>query len=213
MKILIACEYSGVVRDAFLARGHDAMSCDLLPTDVPGPHYEGDVFDVIDDGWDMMIAHPTCKYLTNSSSKHLYKMDGKGKSLFDAEGNKIPDNTRWARMRIGSLFFKELWEWDIEMIAVENPIMLGYAKELIGCGDQDQIVQPWWFGHPEKKATCLWLKNLPPLVETHNVYNEMMRLPKKEAQKCHMTSPGPDRWKSRSTTLTGVGAAMAARWG
>ena len=139
MRLLVAGEYSGKVRDAFRAQGHDAMSCDLLPTDSPGPHYEGDVFDIIHDGWDMMVAHPPCTYLANSGVRWLHT-----------------DPTRWAKLDEGAAFFKALWEADIPKIAIENPIMHKYAKERIGCGKQTQTVQPWMFGHTEKKATCLW---------------------------------------------------------
>jgi len=138
MRVLIACEYSGTVRDAFVAKGHDAMSCDLLPTDKAGPHYQGDVFDIIGDGWDLMIAHPPCTYLTNSGVTWLHK-----------------DPSRWAKLDDGAAFFKALLNADIPMIAVENPIMHKYAKERIGGTKQTQVVQPWMFGHLEQKATCL----------------------------------------------------------
>ena len=196
MKVLVACEYSGKVRDAFIAKGHDAMSCDILPTDKPGPHYQGDVFDIINDGWDMMIAHPPCTYLSNSGVCHLHT-----------------DPKRWARLDDGAAFFKSLWEAGIPKIAIENPIMHKYAKERIGCGRQTQVVQPWWFGHTEKKATCLWLKGLPPLVETNNVKSEMELLPKNQQQRLHYLPPSPDRWKLRSTTYQGIADAMATQWG
>ena len=150
MKVLIACEYSGTVRDAFIAKGHDAMSCDLLPTDKPGPHYQGDIWDVINDGWDMMIAHPPCTFLSNSGVTWLHRQAD-----------------RWDKMVSGAKFFKNLLEADIEKIAIENPIMHKYAVNIIG-RRQDQVIQPWMFGHPEKKATCMWLKGLPKLIETNN---------------------------------------------
>ena len=196
MNILIACEYSGTVRDAFIAKGHDAMSCDILPTDKLGPHYQGDVFDILNDGWDMMIAHPPCTYLSNSGVCHLHT-----------------DPTRWKKLDDGAAFFKALWESDIPKIAIENPIMHKYAKERIGCGKQTQVVQPWMFGHTEKKATCLWLKGLPPLVETNNVKAEMELLPKNQQQRLHYLPPSPDRWKLRSTTYQGIADAMAEQWG
>jgi len=143
MKVLIACEYSGVVRDAFIAAGHDAMSCDLLPTDAPGPHYQGDVSDIINDGWDLMIAHPPCTYLTNSGVSWLYKK---------------PE--RWAQLDDGAAFFKMLLDAPIERKCIENPIMHKYAIERIGT-KQSQVVQPWMFGHMEQKGTGLWLHNLP----------------------------------------------------
>jgi len=196
MKVLIACEYSGTVRNAFIARGHEAMSCDLLPTDKPGPHYQGSVFDIIDQGWDLMIAHPPCTYLTNSGVCHLHK-----------------DQSRWEKLKDGAMFFKSLLNANIAKIAVENPIMHKYAKELIGGVKQTQIIQPWMFGHMEQKATCLWLKGLPALLETNNVKNEMMKLPKNERERLHYLPPSADRWKLRSTTFQGIADAMAKQWG
>ena len=195
MKVLVACEYSGAVRDAFIAAGHDAMSCDLLPTDSPGPHYQGDVFDIISDGWDLMVAHPPCTYLTNAGVSWLYRKEG-----------------RWEQMREGAEFFRKLLEAPIPKIAVENPIMHKYAKEIIGSG-QSQVVQPWMFGHTEQKGTGLWLKNLPLLQPTHNVKDEMMQLPVAERQRIHYLPPSPDRWKLRSTTYRGIAQAMASQWG
>lgn len=196
MKILIACEYSGTVRDAFIAKGHDAMSCDLLPTDKPGPHYEGDIVDIINDGWDLMIAHPPCTYLANSGVSHLHK-----------------DSSRWDKLKDGAAFFKMLLNAPINKIAVENPIMHKYAKELIGGVKQTQVIQPWMFGHMEQKATCLWLKNLPPLTPTNNVKDAMMKLSDGERQRLHWLSPGPNRWKERSKTFQGIADAMAEQWG
>lgn len=197
MNVLVACEYSGRVRDAFIRKGHNAISCDILPTDVSGPHYQGDVLDILNDGWDLMIGHPPCTYLCNSGVSHLHK-----------------DESRWARLDEGAEFFKLLWESDIPRIAIENPIMHKYAKERIGCGKQTQIVQPWQYGHPEQKATCLWLKGLPELVESNNVYREMLKLPKRQRQRLHMMGPSnPDRWKLRSETFLGIAEAMAEQWG
>ena len=195
MKVLVACEYSGTVRDAFIAKGHDAMSCDLLPTDVPGPHYQGDVFEIINDGWDLMIAHPPCTYLCNSGVCHLSK-----------------NESRWGDMREGARFFKKLLNAEIDKIAIENPIMHKYAKVIIG-RHETQIVQPWWFGHKEKKATCLWLKNLPRLTATNNVLEETEALPIKEQQRLHYLPPSEDRWKIRSQTFNGLAEAMAQQWG
>ena len=196
MKVLIACEYSGTVRDAFIAKGHDAISCDILPTDQPGPHYQGNVLDIIDDGWDLMIAHPPCTYLTNSGVCHLHK-----------------DETRWEKLDEGAKFFKQLLNANIPMICVENPIMHKYAKERIGNIKQSQIIQPWMFGHTEQKATCLWLKGLPLLIETNNVKDEMMLLPDNQRQKLHYLPPSEDRWKLRSKTYDGIAQAMADQWG
>lgn len=196
MRVLVSCEYSGRVRDAFIAKGHDAMSCDLLPTDAPGPHYQGDVFDLDLSQFDLMIAHPPCTYLTNSGVTWLHR-----------------DPDRWAKLDEGAAFFKALLEAPVERIAIENPIMHKYAKERIGGVKQSQVVQPWMFGHTEQKATCLWLKNLPLLKETKNVKSEMMELPKRERERLHYLPPSADRWKLRSTTYQGIADAMAEQWG
>ena len=195
-KVLVACEYSGTVRDAFITAGHEAISCDLLPTDVAGPHYQGDVMDVIHDGWDIMIAHPPCTYLTNAGVTWLHR-----------------DPDRWAKLDEGAAFFKALLNAPISKICVENPIMHKYAKERIGSVKQTQTVQPWWFGHTEQKATCLWLKGLPPLKATNNVKAEMLALPDRERQRLHYLPPSADRWKIRSATYAGLAAAMADQWG
>jgi hypothetical protein len=194
MKVLVACEYSGKVRDAFRAQGHDAMSCDILPTDVPGPHYEGDVRDVLDNGWDLMVAHPPCTYLSNSGVSWLHK-----------------DENRWGKMRDGAEFFRTLLNAPIPKRAIENPIMHKYAVEVIG-RRQNQIVQPWMFGHAEQKATCLWLEGLPPLRETNNVKSELRALSAAERQRLHWLPPSEDRWKLRSMTFDGIAAAMAEQW-
>ncbi|MGB1153429.1 MAG: hypothetical protein ACPG4F_04605 [Paracoccaceae bacterium] len=196
MKVLVACEYSGRVRDAFIAKGHDAISCDLLPTDVDGPHYQGDVFDLDLESFDLMIAHPPCTYLTNSGVVWLHR-----------------DQSRWAKLDDGAAFFKSLLNAPVGKIAIENPIMHKYAIERIGGIKQTQVIQPYMFGHMEQKATCLWLKNLPPLVETQNVKLEMQNLPKNQRQKLHYLPPSKDRWKLRSTTYQGIANAMAEQWG
>lgn len=196
MRVLVACEYSGAVRDAFIAQGHDAMSCDLLPTDRPGPHYMGSVMDVLGDGWDMMVAHPPCTYLTNSGVCHLHT-----------------DPDRWAMLDEGAAFFKALLNAPIPRICIENPIMHGYAKARIGGVKQSQVIQPWMFGHMEQKATCLWLKGLPLLTPTNNVKAAMMNLPANERQRMFHLPPSPDRWKLRSTTYAGIANAMAEQWG
>jgi hypothetical protein len=197
MKVLVACEYSGVVRRAFRAKGHDAWSCDLLGSEDNSEfHIEGDVNEIIMDGWDLMIAHPPCTYLSNSGVCHLHK-----------------DPSRWDKLRDGAAFFKSLLDAPIEKIAVENPIMHKYAKELIGGVKQTQVIQPWMFGHKEQKATCLWLKNLPALTPTDDVKQPMMELPRSQRERLHFLSPGPDRWKERSRTYEGIAAAMAEQWG
>ena len=154
MRVLVACEYSGTVRDAFIAAGHDAMSCDLLPTDVDGPHYQGDLFDVINDGWDLMIAHPPCTHLAVSGARWF-----KDKKTEQIEALD---------------FVKRLLDAPIEKIALENPISIISSK----IRKPDQIIQPWMFGHGETKATCLWLKNLPKLTPTNVVDGREQRIHK-----------------------------------
>lgn len=152
LKVLVACEYSGTVRDAFIRAGHDAMSCDLLPTDVPGPHYQGDVLDIINDGWDLMIAHPPCTHLAVSGARYFHrKQKEQGEALN---------------------FVRKLMDAPIPRIAVENPISIISSK----VRKPDQIIQPWMFGHGETKATCLWLKNLPKLTPTNIVEGREQRV-------------------------------------
>lgn len=203
MKVLVACEYSQRVCRAFTEAGHFAMSCDLLPPEQDLPHYQGDVFDVIHDGWDMMIAHPPCTYLANSGVRWLYR---------NTNGKRVPVVERWEAMRQACDFFVSLLEAPIDHICVENPIIHGYAKARIGV-EPTQIVQPWMFGQTETKATCLWLKNLPPLEETNNVKQAMLSMDKSETHRVHRQPPGPDRWKNRSRTYVGVANAMAQQWG
>jgi site-specific DNA-cytosine methylase len=181
MKVLIACEYSGTVRDAFIAQGHDAISCDLLPTDALGPHYQGDVRDILNDGFDLMIAHPPCTHLAVSGARWF-----KDKQEEQAEALD---------------FVRLLLSAPIDKIALENPISIISSR----IRKPNQIIQPWQFGHGETKATCLWLKNLPCLTPTNIVEG-------REA-KVHRMSPGPDRWKLRSTTYKGIAQAMAEQWG
>ena len=152
MRVLVACEYSGVVRDAFNRRGHDAMSCDLLPTDVEGPHYEGNVFDIINDGWDLMIAHPPCTHLAVSGARWF-----KDKQQEQAEALD---------------FVQRLLDAPINKIALENPVSIISTR----IRRPDQIIQPWMFGHGETKATCLWLKNLPKLEPTNVVEGREQRI-------------------------------------
>jgi len=196
MRVLVACEYSGTVRDAFIRAGHYAASCDLLPSDSPlGDHYQCNVMDIINNDWDLMIAHPPCTYLTNSGVCWLHK-----------------DPSRWALLDEGAAFFKSLLEAPIPMKCIENPIQHKYAKERIG-RKQNQVIQPWMFGHMEQKATCLWLEGLPPLQPTNNVKAQMLELPKRERERLHYLSPSKDRWKLRSATYKGIAEAMAAQWG
>lgn len=190
MRILIACEYSGRVRDAFLARGHDAVSCDLLPTESPGPHIQGDVSDMLRQPWDMVIAHPPCTYLANSGVRWLHT-----------------DPSRWELMEQGAAFFLECLNANTPMVAVENPVMHKYARETIGGLRPDFTVQPWQFGDPAKKRTCFWTRGLPPLTPTSEMTAD------DAVAECHLASPGPDRWKNRSRTYPGIANAMASQWG
>lgn len=197
MNVLIACEESGTVRDAFIKRGHNAISCDILPTSSMGPHIVGDVIPLLRYKWDLIIAHPPCTYLCNSGVCHL--TDGKG--AFNTQ--------RLKKMEEAVKFFKEIQSARCEKICIENPIPHKY-----GIGKTyDQIIQPWMFGHKERKATCLWLKGLKKLKETHNVKQEMLALPKSKQQRLHYVSPSPDRAKIRSKTFQGIANAMAEQWG
>jgi len=197
MRVLVACEFSGVVRNAFRARGHDAWSCDLLPaSDNSNYHIETDIIHVLTARpWDLMIAHPPCTYLTNAGVCHLHT-----------------DKDRWKKMEAGAKFFKSLLNAPIPHIAVENPIMHKYAVNIIG-RRQDQVIQPWMFGHKEQKATCLWLKGVPKLVPTKDVRKAMMQLPKAQRERVHWLPPSKDRWKLRSITYYGIAEAMAQQWG
>ena len=183
MKVLIACEYSGRVRDAFIAQGHDAISCDLLPTDNPGPHYQGDVRDILNDGFDLMIAHPPCTHLAISGCRYFKekRADGRQQEALD--------------------FVRLLMNAPIDRWCLENPVSI-ISTEI---RKPDQIIQPWEFGHGECKATCFWLKNLPKLRPTKYVSGREERV--------HLLPPSPDRWKLRSTTYEGVALAMGQQWG
>ena len=192
MRVLVACEFSGIVRDAFRARGHDAWSCDLLPTEKPGPHIQMDTVVVAYRGgadarsgvryhWDLMIAHPPCTHLAVSGARWFK--------------DKIEEQ------RAALQFVYALMHAPIRRICIENPISIISSR----IRKPDQIIQPWMFGHGETKATCLWLKNLPKLVPTNIVDGRTARV--------HRASPGPDRWKERSRTLQGIADAMADQWG
>jgi hypothetical protein len=191
MRVLVACEYSGRVRDAFIRRGHEAMSCDLLPTDAPGPHYQGDVRDVLNYPWDLMIAHPPCTDLAVSGAAWFAEKRMRGAQQASAS------------------FFLTLAKADIPRIAVENPVCVISSL----WRKPDQVIQPWMFGHPEQKATCLWLKGLRPLASTKNVREEMMALPKNQRERLHYLPPSDNRWKLRSETFMGIAEAMAEQWG
>ena len=200
-RVLIACEFSGIVRDAFAARGHDAISCDLLPTESQGPHYEGRVQDILEDthgmSIDLMIAHPPCTYLSVSGSRWLYNKDGS------------KNEERWEKREEALDFVRFLMDSPIERICVENPVSV-IASQI---RKSDQLIHPWEHGHPEEKRTCLWLKNLPKLEPTDIVYDEMMKLPKAERHRIWSMPPSPTRGKDRSRFYTGIADAMAEQWG
>lgn len=196
MRVLVACEYSGAVRDAFTRAGHDAMSCDLLPTDAAGPHYQGDVADVIGDGWDLMIAHPPCTFLC-SSGLHWNK--------------RRPERAQQTEEALA--FVQMLLDAPIERIALENPI--GCISTRIR--KPTQTIQPWQFGHDASKATCLWLKNLAPLTPTQTIAPRMVDGRKRWGNQTdsgqNRLPPSADRWKIRSETYQGIADAMANQWG
>lgn len=187
-RVLVACEYSGRVRDAFIAAGHEAMSCDLLPTERPGPHYQGDIRDVLYIGpmsqpWDLMVCHPPCTHLAVSGARHFARKVASGEQQEALE------------------FVRFLLDVNIPRICLENPVSIISTR----IRKPSQVVQPWMFGHGETKATCLWLKGLPKLVPTQLVDGRKPRV--------HHMPPGPNRWKERSRTYEGVAKAMADQWG
>ena len=183
MRVLVACEYSGRVRDAFAARGHDAWSCDLLPSETNGNHYQGDVRYMLRDTWDLMIAHPPCTHLAVSGARHF------ARKIASGEQQEAID------------FVRELLGQPIRLICLENPVSVISSR----IRKPDQIIQPWQFGHGETKATCLWLKGLPNLQPTDIVTGRESRV--------HRMPPSPERWKNRSRTYIGIAAAMAEQWG
>jgi len=186
MRVLVACEFSGVVRDAFLAQGHEALSVDLLPSERPGPHLIGDATLALLEPWDLVIAHPPCTYLCNSGSRWM------------------KDNPeRQGKAREAAAFFLKCLRANSPRVCVENPIMHHWGRETIRM--HDQIIQPWMFGHHEVKRSCLWLKGLPELKPTKVVYGTQA--------KSWLAPDSKDRWKNRSRTLTGVAEAMADQWG
>lgn len=195
MRVLIACESSGVVRDAFIARGHDAVSCDLLPTSSEGPHHQGDVRDILHDGWDLLIAHPPCTYLSVSGMH------------WTTRGLRDPALTESA-LEFVRLFMGA----PIKRIAIENPVSVISTR----IRKPDQVINPYQFGHDASKKTCLWLKNLSPLRPTSFVEPRMVNGKPRWANQTdsgqNRLSPGPDRWKLRSMTYAGIAAAMAEQW-
>jgi hypothetical protein len=196
MKILVACEYSGTVRDAFIRVGHEAISCDLLPTDAPGPHYQGDVMDIIGDGWDLMVAHPPCTYLSVSGMH------------WTTRGLRDPQLTEDALE-----FVRQLMAAPIQRIAIENPVSVISSR----IRKPDQIITPYQFGHDASKKTCLWLKGLPLLRPTQfiepRIVNGKPRWGNQTDSGQNKLPPSADRWKIRSETYTGIANAMADQWG
>lgn len=220
MRVLISCEFSGIVRDAFIARGHDAVSCDLLPSERPGPHIQGDVLAVLNDGWDLMIAHPPCTHLAVSGARYFAEKRADG------------------RQQAALAFVQALLDAPIERIALENPVSIISSR----IRKPDQIVQPYQFGHAESKKTCLWLKNLPVLTPTDIVEptwwqnadgtdyrdssgkryspthyllgrGQVARWQNQTASGQNKLTPSPERWRLRSRTYEGIAAAMAEQWG
>lgn len=186
MRVLIACEFSGILRTAFTKLGHDAISCDLLPTEIPGKHYQCDVREILNDQWDLIIGHPSCRTLTNSGVRWL-----------------SVDPQRWIDLDNDCAFFNLFLNHKCELLCVENPIPHKYAVERLE-RNYDQKIQPYQFGDPYKKATCLWLKNLPKLIPT-NVLTEY-------TQKVWLEGPGPERSKNRSRTYPGIASAIAQQF-
>jgi len=192
MKILIACEFSGIVREAFKAKGHDAWSCDLLPTEIPGQHIQGDVLAILDNGWDMMIAHPPCTYLSNAGARFLYPKGTLNKERL-ALGLDAKD------------FFLKLYNSNIPKVCIENPT----PSKVFGIPKCTQIIQPSFFGHAMQKRTCLWLRNLPELLPTEII--EIAQSTKVAGN--WFNKGGKDRQKNRARTFPGIANAMAEQWG
>lgn len=191
MRVLIACEYSGAVRDAFASRGHDSWSCDLLPSDKPGNHYQGDVRDILNEEWDLMICHPPCTHLAVSGARWFHLKQQQQSDALD--------------------FVRMLLNAPIERIALENPVSIISSK----IRKPDQVIQPWQFGHEATKTTCLWLKNLPQLMPTNIVGKGARHITKggKSLPEWYNLPPSADRWKIRSATFQGIADAMAQQWG
>jgi hypothetical protein len=196
MRVLVACEFSGTVRNAFAARGHDAWSCDLLPSDDrSNKHIIGDARDLLNDGWDLlMVAHPPCTRLCNSGVRWL-NVPPPGRTL----------EAMWSELDDAAALFSAFWNAPIPRVCIENPVMHKHAKARIqNYADFTQSVQPWQFGHGECKRTCFWLRNLPPLKPTNIVEGREQRI--------HMLPPGPERWRERSRFFKGIADAMADQW-
>jgi hypothetical protein len=192
MKVLVACEFSGIVREAFKAKGHDAWSCDLLPTEIPGQHIQGDVLQIIDDGWDLMIAHPPCTHMSNAGARFMYP---KG----------VLNQDRLNLALIGKDFFMKLLNANIPKKCIENPVPCG----VVGLPPCNQIIQPYYFGDAVQKKTCLWLIGLPPLMST--VIHSRPQSSKVPGN--WFNKGGNDRQKNRAKTFQGIANAMADQWG
>ena len=192
MRVLIACEYSGRVRDEFVKLGHDAWSCDILPTETQGNHYEGNVLDIINEGWDLMIGHPPCTYLSNAGARFLYP-----KGQLNQE--------RLAKGLEAKQFFMDLYNANIPKIAIENPV----PSTVYGLPKYTQAIQPYEYGHPFQKRTCLWLKGLPKLVPTDIVAERQST----KVAGNWFNKGGKDRQKERARTFEGIAKAMATQWG
>jgi len=192
MKVLVACEYSGIVREAFASKGHDAWSCDLLPTDQPSnKHIQGDVLEIINNDWELIIAHPPCTHLSVSGAARW--------------AEKVADGRQQAAIK----FVEDIWNADCPFIAIENPV--GALSSRSKLGKATQYIQPYEFGHAEQKKTGLWLKGLPKLIPTDVI--DVSNLPDNQRQRLHYLPPSKDRWKIRSTTFQGIADAMADQWG
>ena len=192
MKVLVACEYSGIVREAFASKGHDAWSCDLLPTDQPSnKHIQGDVLEIINNDWDLIIAHPPCTHLSVSGAARW--------------AEKVADGRQQAAIK----FVEDIWNANCPFIAIENPV--GALSTRSKLGKASQYIQPYEFGHAEQKKTGLWLKGLPKLIPTDVI--DVSNLPDNQRQRLHYLPPSKDRWKIRSTTFQGIADAMADQWG
>tara|TARA_R100000781_G_C4058178_1_gene120111 strand:- start:47 stop:670 length:624 start_codon:yes stop_codon:yes gene_type:complete len=192
MKVLVACEYSGIVREAFASKGHNAWSCDLLPTDQPSDkHIQGDVLEIINNDWNLIIAHPPCTHLSVSGAARW--------------AEKVADGRQQAAIK----FVEDIWNANCPFIAIENPV--GALSTRSKLGKASQYIQPYEFGHAEQKKTGLWLKGLPKLIPTDVI--DVSNLPDNQRQRLHYLPPSKDRWKIRSTTFWGIANAMADQWG
>ena len=191
MKVLVACEYSGIVREAFASKGHDTWSCDLLPTDQPSDkHIQGDVLEIINNDWNLIIAHPPCTHLSVSGAARW--------------AEKVADGRQQAAIK----FVEDIWNANCPFIAIENPV--GALSSRSKLGKATQYIQPYEFGHAEQKKTGLWLKGLPKLIPTDVI--DVSNLPDNQRQRLHYLPPSKDRWKIRSTTFQGIADAMADQW-